>query len=149
MYDEYNEYYSNRDNVKNRGNENEILNENINESTNQSVNECINNFIFDNSYNILLFSETLKGYFNYNPDFLCKLNSNALLDLILYKKFNEFNKFVYKNKNAIQIFVETFNVELNTSLNLINLFLKKFKVSIKKDDWDVFCLIYSTLPYFT
>ena len=122
-------------------------------------------FLNNNYYNIILLLEDIKSYFFYNnPDFLCKLNSdrltNIIIELIFYdtcslecKEFDdlslkckEFDALSLKCKEFdfdLNDFIHEFENEINTSYNIINKFLKQFHYSMDQKTWTKICRKYT------
>lgn len=102
----------------------------------------INIFLNDNHYNIILLLEDIKSRFFYNnPDFLCKLTSVRLTNLIVHLIFHDQTSIdinQINQKNLLQ-FINVFENEIQISYNIINNFLYKFNCMIDYDVWACIC----------
>ena len=108
-----------------------------------SHDEIINNFINDEGYNILLFSEDLKKrVFNY---FLDKMYYTELMSFIIDQKFGV--KVNLNDKQLLYLFKKVYKQEINSTLFVLNNFLTKLrysKLQISENDWINFCLKYTS-----
>lgn len=110
--------------------------------------ELIDNFLFFESYNMIILLENIKNHFsNTSPFFLDYIKIYNLSDFIinllfLNKSYTQFKNF---NLNFIELFRSTYYNELNISYNIIYNFLKKFNYNIDFKIWILFCITYSNL----
>ena len=112
--------------------------------------ELIQDFLYFESYNIVLLKEDMKLRFsNISPLFLDYLEIYDLSDFIIYILFNTNYKFKNYNINFLDLFTYTYNNELNISYNIISIYIEKFtKVKLDFQKWVLFCIIYSNLQLF-
>lgn len=108
--------------------------------------ELINDFLFFESYNIVLLKEELKRRFSLiSPFFLDYIEVYHLSDFIISLLFT--NDFKSKNYNLdyIETFKSIYNNELNISYSIISQFLIKFiKVKLDFEKWVLFSIRYSS-----
>lgn len=113
----------------------------------KSQNELINDFLFFESYNIVLLKEDLKHCFSIiSPFFLDYIEVYHLSDFIISLLFKVDLKLKEYNLDYIDSFKYTYNNELNVSYNIINKYLLKFtKIKLDFKTWVLFCITYSNL----
>lgn len=113
----------------------------------KSQSELINDFLFFESYNIVLLKEDLKRRVSLiSPFFLDYLEVYYLSDFIISLLFK--NDFKLKNYKLdyIEYFKSVYTNELNISYSIISQFLTKFtKVNLDFNKWVLFCITYSNL----
>lgn len=109
----------------------------------------VNTFLNDNHYNIILLLEDIKSHFFYtNPDFLCKLNSDRLTDLIVDLIFYDQISIDTNKINLLQ-FIDAFENEIKISYNIINNFLYRFNYTINYELWIQICKKFSYYKKYT
>lgn len=113
--------------------------------------ELIQDFLYFESYNMVLLKEDMKRRFSIiSPFFLDNLEIYHLSDFIIYLLFNK-TEYILKNYNInfLDLFTHTYNNELNISYNIISKYIEKFtNIKINFKTWVLFCITYSNLNYF-
>jgi hypothetical protein len=113
--------------------------------------ELIQDFLYFESYNMVLLKEDMKRRFSIiSPFFLDNLEIYHLSDFIIYLLFNK-TEYTLKNYNInfLDLFTHTYNNELNISYNIISKYIEKFtNIKINFKTWVLFCITYSNLNYF-
>ena len=106
--------------------------------------DLIDSFEFNESDIILDFYYDLKGRFSY---FIDDMNFCDLLNFIIDQKFSQF--YGYNNNadyNQIKYFDQEYSMEINTTLWILNNFLKKYKrFQVNYNDWFEFCYNFTTI----
>ena len=129
------------------------------------VTNTIDSFLTFYTYDIILLSENIKNLYMLHPDFLSKLTSSKLIDFVIdilyennyfyvynrvYKKFkiHQFNLSKLKKYQISQLsspvydfFKKKYNIENNTSFNIMFNFLKQFNIKLEYNKWIMFCYI--------
>lgn len=110
--------------------------------------ELIQDFLYFESYNMVLLKEDMKRRFSIiSPFFLDYLEIYHLSDFIIYLLFNK-TEYTLKNYNInfLDLFTHTYNNELNISYNIISKYIEKFtNIKINFKTWVLFCITYSNL----
>lgn len=110
----------------------------------KSKSELIDDFLFFESYNLVLLKEDIKQRFSYiSPFFLDYIQIYHLSDFIIYTLFNTEYKLKNYNTHFVDLFTHTYNNELIISYNIICNKFTKIKLDFKK--WVLFCITYSNL----
>jgi hypothetical protein len=113
--------------------------------------ELIQDFLYFESYNMVLLKEDMKRRFSIiSPFFLDNLEIYHLSDFIIYLLFNK-TEYTLKNYNInfLDLFTRKYNNELNISYNIISKYIEKFtNIKINFKTWVLFCITYSNLNYF-
>ena len=113
--------------------------------------ELIQDFLYFESYNMVLLKEDMKRRFSIiSPFFLDNLEIYHLSDFIIYLLFNK-TEYTLKNYNInfLDLFTHKYNNELNISYNIISKYIEKFtNIKINFKTWVLFCIKYSNLNYF-
>ena len=113
--------------------------------------ELIQDFLYFESYNMVLLKEDMKRRFSIiSPFFLDNLEIYHLSDFIIYLLFNK-TEYTLKNYNInfLDLFTHKYNNELNISYNIISKYIEKFtNIKINFKTWVLFCITYSNLNYF-
>lgn len=108
--------------------------------------ELIQDFLYFESYNMVLLKEDMKKRFSIiSPFFLDNLEIYHLSDFIIYLLFNK-TEYTLKNYNihSLDLFTHTYNNELNISYNIISKYIEKFtNTKINFKTWVLFCITYS------
>lgn len=108
--------------------------------------ELIQDFLYFESYNMVLLKEDMKKRFSIiSPFFLDNLEIYHLSDFIIYLLFNK-TEYALKNYNihSLDLFTHTYNNELNISYNIISKYIEKFtNTKINFKTWVLFCITYS------
>jgi hypothetical protein len=108
--------------------------------------ELINDFLFFESYNLVLLIEDIRMRFStISPFFLDYLEVYNLSDFIIYLLFNTEYKLKKYNINFLDLFTNTYSKELNVSYNIISKYLEKFKHKLNFKTWVLFCITYCNL----
>lgn len=111
---------------------------------NKSQSELINDFLFFESYNIVLLKEDLKQRLFISPFFLDHIEVYYLSDFIISLLFKTTFELKEYHLDYIDSFKYTYNNELNVSYNIISKYLEKFtKVRLDFKKWVLFCISYS------
>ena len=101
--------------------------------------ELINDFLFFESYNLVLLIEDIRMRFStISPFFLDYLEVYNLSDFIIYLLFNTEYKLKKYNINFLDLFTNTYSKELNVSYNIISKYLEKFKHKLNFKTWVLF-----------
>lgn len=111
----------------------------------KSQSELINDFLFFESYNLILLKEDLKLRFSIiSPFFLDYIEVYHLSDFIISLLFKVNFDLKKYNLYYIDSFKYTYNNELNVSYNIISKYLETFtKVKLDFEKWVLFCIRYS------
>lgn len=110
----------------------------------KSQSELINDFLFFESYNIVLLKEDLKQRLFISPFFLDHIEVYYLSDFIISLLFKTTFELKEYDLDYIDLFKYTYNNELNVSYNIISKYLEKFtKVRLDFKKWVLFCISYS------
>ena len=108
--------------------------------------ELIQDFLYFESYNMVLLKEDMKKRFSIiSPFFLDNLEIYHLSDFIIYLLFNK-TEYTLKNYNInfLDLFTHKYNNELNISYNIISKYIEKFtNIKINFKTWVLFCITYS------
>jgi|UniRef100_A0A6C0ANM6 hypothetical protein len=108
--------------------------------------ELIQDFLYFESYNMVLLKEDMKRRFSIiSPFFLDNLEIYHLSDFIIYLLFNK-TEYTLKNYNInfLDLFTHKYNNELNISYNIISKYIEKFtNIKINFKTWVLFCITYS------
>ena len=108
--------------------------------------ELIQDFLYFESYNMVLLKEDMKKRFSIiSPFFLDNLEIYHLSDFIIYLLFNK-TEYTLKNYNInfLDLFTHKYNNELNISYNIISKYIEKFtNTKINFKTWVLFCITYS------
>lgn len=108
--------------------------------------ELIQDFLYFESYNMVLLKENIKRRFSIiSPFFLDNLEIYHLSDFIIYLLFNK-TEYTLKNYNInfLDLFTHKYNNELNISYNIISKYIEKFtNIKINFKTWVLFCITYS------
>lgn len=108
--------------------------------------ELINDFLFFESYNLVLLIEDIRMRFStISPFFLDYLEVYNLSDFIIYLLFNTEYKLKKYNINFLDLFTNTYSKELNISYSIISKYLEKFKHKLDFKTWVLFCITYCNL----
>lgn len=111
---------------------------------NKSQSELINDFLFFESYNIVLLKEDLKQRLFISPFFLDHIEVYYLSDFIISLLFKTTFELKEYDLDYIDSFKSIYNNELNVSYNIISKYLEKFtKVRLDFKKWVLFCISYS------
>jgi hypothetical protein len=117
----------------------------------KSKSELIDDYLFYESYNLVLLKEDIKTRFSIiSPFFLDYLEIYHLSDFIIYLLFNKTESILKNyNINFLHLFTHTYNNELNVSYNIICKYLENFtKIKLDFKKWILFCITYSNLTEF-
>lgn len=110
----------------------------------KSKSELIDDFLFFESYNLVLVKEDIKN--DMSPFFLDYIQIYDLSDFIIYILFNTEYKLKSYNTHLLDLFTHTYNNELNVSYNIISKYLENFtKIKLDFQKWVLFCITYSNL----
>jgi hypothetical protein len=115
-------------------------NENIIEDENLDVEE----FYFYYSNDILDIYEEIKENLSHSPFFFSNLKYPLLTDFIISFVLYNATKLPI-NKNYLDLFNDYYSVEIESSYNIIQKFLRKFKRNLPYNKWQEFCFKYSDL----
>ena len=102
---------------------------------------------------ILDIFDDYKDRFVTNPDFLCNLKGfvfvNFIVDYILHPVLHAVTHAVKNTKTVSEneIFEDIFKNELTISYNIIDNFMKQFKIDISFNNWKTYCQKYSNIPF--
>lgn len=83
--------------------------------------------------------------FSMLPYFLYYLNTKILIDLFILISKKESSQHFIINKNQYNLFIKEFDYEIESSLNIINKYLKKFNYKCDHKIWSLFCFKYTYL----
>lgn len=101
----------------------------------------VNDFLDDNFYNVILLCEQIRNF--YNPDFLSKLNSDRLMNILVdYIFYN--GVFVSICEKELSKFIDNYTNDIGISHNIINRFLLPYKCQMDYDLWTRICKKYSS-----
>ncbi len=115
-------------------------NENIIEDENLDVEE----FYFYYSNDILDIYEEINERLSHSPFFLSNLKYPLLTDFIISFVLYNTTKLPI-NKNYLDIFNDYYSAEIESSYNIIQKFLRKFKRNLPYNKWQEFCFKFSDL----
>jgi hypothetical protein len=115
-------------------------NENIIEDENLDVEE----FYFYYSNDILDIYEEIKENLSHSPFFFSNLKYPLLTDFIISFVLYNTTKLPI-NKNYLDLFNDYYSVEIESSYNIIQKFLRKFKRNLPYNKWQEFCFKFSDL----
>lgn len=88
----------------------------------------------------------LKETFKLSPSFLDYLESAHLMDIFILLIFeNTYNTINIKNNDLLERFINEYYNEIQSSLRIINCFLKNYNTSIPINIWIEICFAYSDL----
>lgn len=103
----------------------------------------VNEFLDNNFYNVILLCEQIKRNFYHVPDFLCKLDSDRLMNFLVdYLFYDSISISVHERE--LSKFVDQYANEIDISYTMINRFLLKYKYSIDYDAWSKMCKKYTS-----
>lgn len=111
-----------------------------NENSIDDQNLDIEDFYFQYSNDILDMYEEIKERFSHSPFFLSNLKYPLLTEFII--------SFVLYNDLQLPInntFNDYYSIEIESSYNIINKFLRKFKRNLQYNKWQEFCFKFSDL----
>lgn len=113
----------------------------------KSKSELIDDFLFFESYNLVLLKQDIKTRFSsISPFFLDYIQIYHLSDFIIYILFNTEYKLKSYNTHLLELFTHMYNNELIISYNIICKFCNKFtKIKLDFKKWILFCITYSNL----
>ena len=115
-------------------------NENIIEDENLDIEE----FYFYYSNDILDIYEEIKERLSHSPFFFSNLKYPLLTEFIISFVLSNTTKLPI-NKKYLDIFNDYYSVEVESSYNIIQKFLRKFKRNLPYNKWQEFCFKYSDL----
>lgn len=119
----------------------------VNDSDNE---ECYLNLDIFNSYyidEILDLVYYIKDIFSITPYFLYYINVQNLIDLFILSKNNTKSLINNEYEYNFYKFIKEFENEIIVGFNIVNSYLKKFKIKCNYNYWCLFCYQYSYKIY--